>query len=468
MSNPSRVRAVWSPLLLLLAAPGCDEEAVPAVLSLHTPDPLRALARMDQSLDSLGTGANLDSLPVWGLSASVKALNYPGGLETIDALSLVLADTVDVVLEPEGPVGEGAEKAEGCRPPAVLYVSGINTTLEAYRMSKGLLRSTLRRAGVAWPVYGAYNVYAVDAERSLFGGRICPIFQYSPFGGFGAWTCMNVGGPVVDLSEATGQELQQWANFDQFRSRDVDRVARTILRHLRGRRGLVIVAHSQGNLMVNRAVDRLLDTGQLTTDAKLRLLRLGSPIEEGSINIRRRFDVCGDVVSGLAGYGFQDCLPRPPHCGWWSRFTLCPHSFLTSYMHGGNRGAAVSAIVELGQQLLDRNTIEGVRRSQLQLTREGRLLGDDPPPARHLQAQLHSRFQRKSVQIIATVLGLLVAGPRKWQPIDRDGRILRCAVAIDDVDYGLREHHVRDHTQHNKVGSAQIRTCGAAVGPRCP
>lgn len=327
---------------------------------IQGPNPLRALARLDAGLDSLGTGADPDSLPVWALSAAVNALAPPNAVGALDSISHVLADTVDAVLDHDPADGEHMDKAEGCRPPAVLYVNGIGTTLEFYRMSKRALRSALQRAGIDWPVYGAYNVSATDAERSVFGGRICPLFQYLPFGTPDlASACTSLGGFAVDLSEASAQEIQQWANFDFFRPADVERVARAILRHLKGRRGLVIVAHSQGNLMVNQAVESLLASGRLTTDAKLRLVRLGSPIDSGPIAIQRRFDVCGDIVSALAGFGSSNCLEPPPLCAGWG---ICPHNFLNSYMYRPNRAAIVAAIQELGQQLLDRDSLEDVQR----------------------------------------------------------------------------------------------------------
>lgn len=312
------------------------------------PDPLPAIVRFDHSVDSLAI-ADSDSLAIWVKSAAVRALAVQGRMERLDSLSRTLADTLDAVLEAAAPWAGKAEP--DCLPPAVLYVNGINTTHDVYVASRKLLEVSLREAGIEWPVFGAYNVSAKDTERSVFGGVICPVFQYVPYA-----PAVNCGraGFVIDFTEAGAQELQQWGLFDRFNNRDVSRVANAIMKRLAGRRGLVIVAHSQGNLMVNQAMELLYSDGRLNTDSKLRLVRLGSPIEDGPIGIRRRFDVCGDPISALANYGYWSCLERSPDCGWFSRFLACPHDFTTSYMHGANRAAIVEAVRELGEQLLER------------------------------------------------------------------------------------------------------------------
>jgi len=315
-------------------------------------DPESPAGRLLATLDSLSLVASPDSLSLWGTSATALALEAGVSLARMDSVTDILADAdAEVDARPS----TNSVGSTGCSPPAVLFVNGISTTWGDFVAGVTTLKTLLRRAGLPWSVVGQYNRSAKDVETSVWGGSVCSYTERIPLVGGDpvGWSCRNIIGSFIDLTEASSQEMQQWGGWAAFRNRDVTALQSKVLRELEGREGLVIVAHSQGNLMVNQAIEGLLASGRLASVDRLRILRLGSPIDAGPIEGARRIDVCGDLVSGLAGYGFSGCDPPPP-TGWSAWNAFAPHLLSTSYFSGQVGMHVVDEVRTLGQSLVGR------------------------------------------------------------------------------------------------------------------
>jgi len=142
----------------------------------------------------------------------------------------------------------------------VIFINGINNTKPEFLLSWAALGKFLREGpdGAKLKVDGYYNVSATDAEHSIFGGKICYLFGLTMKMLRNAdvvdW-CREKGGIVIDLLECAAQtaNIKKWiASIPPVY--DAERFSTFIRAQIDQGRKVIIVAHSQGNLMTSQAL----------------------------------------------------------------------------------------------------------------------------------------------------------------------------------------------------------------------
>lgn len=289
-------------LLALLPLAACvptkpdDPEPVPLGIALERfMDPASGVAEAQALYDAMDA-----ALRDGGTSEAVLALVrevYDDHIRSEDdALALRLASERAAGME-FGDVGVFG--SESCDELAVVFVNGAGIPFYYYVYLLGELRKNVHARFPDAVVTGVYNVSATDQDRAVFGSVVCPLSVW------GAETVCELGGTAIDLFGASVQWLDQWAGYAFWSHDEPQRLLDHVARHLRDGRRVVLVPHSQGNLLVRDALDMApFDTRRVAA------VLTGSPISRYQIPLEevRRVDICGDIVTQFAAEGQETCV----------------------------------------------------------------------------------------------------------------------------------------------------------------
>jgi len=148
----------------------------------------------------------------------------------------------------------------------VLYINGIRTTSLHFR---GDLEAVRRLVSAKLPnatVIGYYNLSGLDPNRSTTGGFCSTLISsgfaaavsssqiYPQFAAMIHGWCSEVAGSSVDFVEALNQWMQIGVTGTPSTSVDIERVADLVQQLVGNGKRVIVIPHSQGNLIAQQAL----------------------------------------------------------------------------------------------------------------------------------------------------------------------------------------------------------------------
>ncbi len=233
--------------------------------------------------------------------------------------------------------------------PVVLFVNGVNTSPGDFTNGVAALRSALTGTPAgASPIGGVYDWGSADGF-CLFLRVLW--FLPEPLRSVVEAFC-RLFGLVYDLAEATIQTLETWGLWFP-PPPHVNRLVDVVQQNIDDRRDVILVAHSQGNLSVQQALDRVLAL-KASNRCHVRVVSVASPINVVPTDIIRLVQINPDVITLVPGAPSGNMPPSLPD----SYNPTAHHSFESSYLKEGSttRTAIVQAVVEWASDLTEDTT----------------------------------------------------------------------------------------------------------------
>lgn len=234
-------------------------------------DPAAAATELDEAAAQLFAASDdVDELIDASIATLTQTVDTPEQYDRLMDQSIPMAGRSGGTVETGGVAEPAARLAAACgdgSPTVVVFINGVNNSYQEFKSSQMALAKLIENNPKPITVDGFYNVSGKDRERALFGGYLCPFFCFfveatNPLslvvdvGEFCQNVCAGVGALVGDGAQTILQKFQELVQYAPISS-EAAAFGQFVKHYVDQGFTVIVVCHSQGNLMTQQALDSI-------------------------------------------------------------------------------------------------------------------------------------------------------------------------------------------------------------------